>query len=137
MQQQEQRSKQEQQEQARNAATTVEQMSQDSKYPYFEQVRETMADLIEFSAQKGQTLGIEAAYNRAIALDPAISSEVSTNTANQAAAAKVLADAAKAKKARNASSSVSGNPGGTVPLALNATDRRATIEAAFSSVVDR
>jgi uncharacterized HAD superfamily protein len=137
MQQQEQRSAQERQQQAQHAATTVEQMSQDPKYPYFEQVRETMADLIEFSAQKGQTLGIEAAYNRAIALDPALSNEVSTNTANQAAAAKVLADAARAKKALNASGSVSGNPGGTVSQVPNAADRRATIEAAFSSVTDR
>ena len=137
IQQQQQREQQERQAQEQSAAQTVEQMAQDTvKYPYFEQVRSLMADLVEFLASKGQPLTIDAAYNRAIAMDPTISQEVASATASQTLAAQAAASTAKAKRALNASASVAGSPGGTSRVP-NASDRRATIEAAFGAAEGR
>lgn len=132
--QQQQRDQQAYQAQEREAAQTVEQMASDTaKYPHFEAVRSLMADLVEFSASKGQTLTIDTAYNRAIAMDPTISQAVASQTASQILATST----SKAKRALNASSSVAGSPGGSARAAPNASDRRATIEAAFGAVEGR
>ena len=138
MQQQSAAQRQAQAAQEHAASMTVEQMAQDTvKYPYFDQVRSTMADLVEFSASKGQTLTIEAAYNRAIALDPTVSAEIATRTASQTAATQVTEQTARARRALNASASISGNPGGAARSSPNASDRRATIEAAFGAAEGR
>tara|TARA_R110000868_G_scaffold5782_1_gene33964 strand:+ start:32925 stop:33983 length:1059 start_codon:yes stop_codon:yes gene_type:complete len=128
MQQQTEQQRQQQALAAQAAQQTVEQMSQDPKYPYFDRVRVAMADLIDFSSQRGQPLTIEAAYNKAIALDSAISQEI---------AAKHASETARVSRALNASSSISGNPTGAVSSNSVGTDRRATIEAAFGAVESR
>ena len=50
--------------QQQELAQVVENLASDPKYPYFEQVRDAMADLIELSARRKQPLSIEAAYNK-------------------------------------------------------------------------
>jgi DNA-binding ferritin-like protein len=137
LQQQQQREQQERQLQEQTVAETVNKMAQDAKYPYFERVRSTMADLIEFAAAKGQTLTIDSAYNRAVVLDPDINQEITAQRTSQNAAALLADSTAKAKRALNASVSVSGSPTGSATGSPSPADRRATIEAAFSAAEGR
>ena len=119
-------------------AQTVEQMTQDTvKYPHFEEVRETMADLIEIGVKRGQHISIETAYNRAVAMDPTISQELAARTAEQALKAKAAALNKRAQRAVNASVSVGGAPSGQISGTPNASDRRATIAAAFDAAGGR
>jgi len=135
--QQQQAEQQRQQETTQQLAHTVTTMSQDSKYPYFEQVRESMADIVEIMANRGQHITIEAAYNRAVAMDPAISSEIATKTAQQAQVAQAAQQTSRAQRALQASVSVGGAPSGLATGAPSANDRRAAIAAAFEQAEGR
>jgi hypothetical protein len=97
------------------------------KYPYFEQVRDSMADVIELSIRKGKQCSLEEAYNKACQLDQTISTELATKSA----AAKANE---AAQRARKASVQVGGSPTGSISGSPAANDRRATIAAAFESV---
>lgn len=114
---------------------TVEQMAADTtKYPYFEQVRADMADLIEISSKRGVYLSLEQAYNRAVGMNPEVSQEV----AKQQDKGRLQAAHQRAQKALAASKSVNGAPGGTPGGAqINVKDRRATIAAAFDALEGR
>ena len=106
------------------AAMTVEQMSLDPKFPYFDDVREDMADLIELSARRGVALTLEQAYSRAVAANPEIQAAQMTMQQNQ-----------QARRAAAAAASVSGAPasGGTGnQMHSSAGNLRDDIEAAFS-----
>jgi tetratricopeptide (TPR) repeat protein len=131
-----------QQAQAQQAAQqinqTVETMAADTEtYPHFQQVRGTMADIVDFYATKGQNISVAEAYNRAIAMDPVIFAEVQARTAAATAASKAAAQNEQAQRALKASSSVRGAPGGNLSGTPLATDRRATIAAAFEAASGR
>jgi hypothetical protein len=126
-----------QQQMAQQLEHTVESMAADPKYPYFEQVRESMADIVELLANRGQHITLETAYNRAIAMDPAISQEIATRTAAETKAAQLAKGNTQAHRALQASVSVGGNPGGLVNGSPSTTDRRATIAAAFDQAEGR
>jgi hypothetical protein len=106
---------------------TIETMSADHvNFPYFQDVREDMADLIEIKAARGVYLSLEQAYSIATGGNPTV------NAANQALrerTAALEADAT-ARKARNAAASIGGSPaslaGGADP-----NDLRGTIAAAM------
>jgi hypothetical protein len=134
---QQQREQQAQQNATRQVLMTVEQMAQDTKnYPYFEDVRDTMADIAEIMDRKGMSIDLKTAYNRAVAMDPVISQVAAQASAKQAQAAQAAQANAKAQRALNASSSVRGAPTG--PLnGKPPKDRRAMIEAAFDEVGGR
>lgn len=130
---------QQQQEQAQRAqaaevataAKTVEQMATDPKFPHFEAVRETMADLIEFYATKKNIfLEPEEAYNKAVMSDPTLSKQIQ---AQSLAATQTV----QAQRAKNASVSVSGAPRAQMTGSPAATDRRAIIEQAFDQLASR
>lgn len=113
---------------------TVTSMAADTaKFPYFEQVRETMADIVEVFAKRGQTIGLEEAYNKAVAMDPTTSQAY--NQQLQAEAAAKLNG--RAQKALAASVSVSGAPTGPISSSPSSNDRRATIAAAFDASATR
>jgi hypothetical protein len=122
-----------------DASMTIEQMSQDNiNFPYFEQVREDMADIIEMNARRQVYLTPQQAYGRAVAMNP----EWGAQMAQQAQNGRQLQQAhelnTRAQRALNASSSVSGGPSGSpVGGANQGNDLRATIEAAFSQVAGR
>jgi tetratricopeptide (TPR) repeat protein len=116
---------------------TVETMAQDPKYPYFEQVRESMADIVELLANRGQHITLIEAYNRAIAMDPSVSQEIATRTASEARATQAAKQNSRAQRALQASVSVGGNPGGLINGSPSTTDRRATIAAAFDQTEGR
>lgn len=93
--------------------------------PHFDEVREDMADIIEQFHAAGRTITPEAAYKRALAMNPDLEpapAAVPQITKSQAAA--ILAS-------RNAASSISGTPRtGAKPTP---TDRRAQLEAAWEA----
>jgi hypothetical protein len=127
--------------QSQQAAQTMEsqiaEMSDNPKFPEFEQVRGDMADLIEIQSKRGVYLTLEQAYTRAVAMNPDVSARV--NQRQQASSSQAAAQEAnsRAQRALKASSSVSGSPGGTPAGSSIANDRRATIAAAFDSAEGR
>jgi len=135
--QQQQYEQQRQQQVSQQLAHTVDTMAQDPQYPHFEQVRDSMADIVEIMANRGQHITIEAAYNRAVAMDPVLGQELATKAAAQAQVTKAALHNGKAQRALQASVSVGGAPSGTTAGALSANDRRATIEAAFDALSNR
>ena len=135
--QQQQQEQQRQQQITQQLAHTVESMSQDANYPHFEQVRESMADIVEIMANRGQQITIEAAYNRAVAMDPVLGQELIAKSALQKQASAAALDNSKAQRALQASVSVGGAPSGSTSGALSANTRRATIEAAFDAAEGR
>jgi len=107
---------------------TIEQMALDPKYPFFEDVRVDMADLIDLSARKGIPLSLEEAYNRAVRMNPdtygQMERQVTVSAAQQAHQA--------AQRAKAAGSSISGSPaGGGGQSNTGDGSLRGAIEAAF------
>jgi hypothetical protein len=117
-----------QQRSQREIEQTVEQMSLDPKYPFFDEVREDMADLIDLAAKRGVALSLEDAYTRAVRANPDTFGQLERqSTVNAAAQAHQAAMRAKA-----AASSVSGSPaGGGGQHNGGDGSLRSTIEAAF------
>ena len=112
------------------ATQTVEQMSLDPKYPYFDDVREEMADLIEVASRRGVALSLEDAYNRAVVINPGASGQQS----RQATMTQANAQHQQAQRAKIAASSVNGAPasGGSNAYAGDGS-LRGSIEAAFNN----
>ena len=110
--------------------TTVEQMAEDSRYPYFEDVRNDMADLIELSARKGVDLSLEAAYDKATRMN-GYANQADNMDSNQAATQAALQAHQAAQKAKGAAVSVSGNPASTSSTVPPNTDLRSLISSAF------
>lgn len=113
------------------AAEAIEQMAEK---PFFEDLREEMADVMEVAARRGMTLTLEQAYDRAVKLNP----EISGILAQRAAAAKVRSPVSEAAatlaRARKASSTVASAPAGDGARAVNAPrSRREAIEAAWEN----
>ena len=111
IQQQQQREQQLVQQRDQQAQMTVEQMAQDPKYPYFDDLRTEMADLIDMSAKRGVYLSLEEAYSKAVRMNDL---DVPQQAQAQAQEAQRRAQAARA-----ASSSVSGSP---VPQSMGEPD---------------
>jgi len=135
--QQQRAEQQRRQEEAQRLSDTVESMSQDPRYPHFEAVRDSMADIVELMAKRGQHITIEAVYNRAIAMDSALSQELLTKTQAQAQATQAALHNGKAQRALQASVSVGGAPSGNTAGTPSVNDRRATIAAAFDQFEGR
>ena len=102
VQQQQQLQQQQQQQRDQAAQTTVEQMATDPQYPYFDEVRHDMADIIDMAQKRGVYLSLPEAYSRAVRmndLDVPQQAQIHAQEAQQ-----------RAQRARAASSSVSGSP---------------------------
>jgi hypothetical protein len=94
-------------------------------HEFYNDLRETMADLIGHAARNGQDMDLETAYNRACQLDDGISQIL----AQRAGAARAH-DPAKAKLA---ASSVRGNPAGAPPRSDSPKSVREAILAAMDA----
>jgi hypothetical protein len=112
------------------ALSEIETMAQDTtKYPHFEQVRETMADLIDFYAAKGQFETLESVYRKSVALNP----ELGAQSAKQIVRGQAAAVNQQAQRALAASVSVAGSPGGS-PVSGRANGSiRDAVEAAWAA----
>lgn len=84
----------------RQAVETVEAFGE--KHEFFEEVRETMADLVEVKAKQGVALSVDDAYTQACMLHP----EVSKVLRQREAAAAAKARSASTQRARAAGQSV-------------------------------
>jgi hypothetical protein len=103
-------------------------MALDPKYPFFEDVREDMADLIDLSAKRGVVLSLDEAYSRATRMNPdtfgQLERQTTVSNATQAHQA--------AMRAKAAGSSISGAPaGGGGQSNTGDGSLRGAIEAAF------
>ena len=91
------------------AAATVEAAKADM--PFLDDLREDVADILEFAAKRGRVVTLEQAYERAVALDPEIS-----KIANQRKIAATQRSGTNLDKARKAASTIHGSPrGGGTP----------------------
>jgi phage shock protein A len=94
---------------------TIHSMENNPEYPYFEEVREEMADLIELNASRGEAISLADAYNR---------------VTGYRGYARPAPNSQKTQQAINASLSVSGAPA-AVTNQGNPANLRATLEKAF------
>ena len=94
------------QQQEQGMATEIDTFAHDTKNEFFGDVRETMADLMEVSANQGREMDLRTAYDRACMIHPEISSIVSQRQASDSAANTRKAHGKK----RYAASSISGSP---------------------------
>lgn len=79
-----------------------------SKHDFFEDVRETMADLMEVAAKRGRIMSMDDAYKQAIGLDPDLSKVVS----QRESAKRAQSQQQTIQRTRNAASSIAGGPKG-------------------------
>ena len=123
---------QEQIAQAQQARQAKELETFKTSHEFFDDVRDTMADLIEAASRRGQALSLEDAYKRAVALDPELSKVLDQRKAAEAARAQAEA----AEKARAAASSVRSSPvaAGGAP---KPKDRREALAAAWDAQSSR
>jgi hypothetical protein len=97
-------------------------------HEFFEDVRHDMADMVEMAARRGQVLPLQAAYDKACAMNPEVSKILASRQQAQSAHGMTRA----ALRARQAAASVKGDSSpagsGAPPETL-----RGAIEAAFDS----
>lgn len=106
-----QRFEQEAEQSRQTVVHTIQSMENNPEYPYFDDVRAEMADLIEFNYSKGVAVSLDDAYNRIVGWK----GYAKPQSNNQAA-----------RRALGASVSVSGSPS-TVTNGGNPADLRGTI----------
>jgi hypothetical protein len=111
---------QEQQEQER-ADNMVVQMSQDPQFPYMEELRYDMADLIDLYSKRGIALTLQQAYSRAAAGHPEISKLINAGQIQD-----------QTDRAKAASVSVGGAPMRTPASAPDVSDLRSAINNAIA-----
>ena len=121
-----QRMKLEQEAHQAEVAHTIDTMEADHiNYPYFQDVRDDMADLIEIRAKRGVYLSLEQAYSIATGGNPDVAaSRQTTQKRTQALQAHETA-----QRAKGAAVSVAGSPASTSG-GPDPTNLRASIEAA-------
>ena len=119
------------------AVHTVETMATDPNYPYFEDVRQEMADIIEMGARRGVAISMEDAYTRAVRMNDTTFQATNVRETSQAATQAALQAHQIAQKAKGAAVSVSGSPSATGTNAGNPADLRGTIAAAFGNTGGR
>lgn len=106
----------------------------DSKHEFYDDVRHTMADIIEIKARQGEPPDLEKAYAQACAMHE----QVSTIMSQRQAASRSSSSQAAVLRAKRAAASVKSDstpgPGATIP---KNDSMRADIEAAFEDVQQR
>jgi len=76
--------------------------------PFFDDLRDDIADIMEISANRGRSMTIQQAYEKAIQLSP----EISTIMTNRRKAEELKSGGKNISRARRAASSISGGPSG-------------------------
>lgn len=128
LQTQQQLAQQRQQQMMEQSAQAVAEMEGNPKYPYFDMVRQDMADYIEVQEKKGVPVTLEQAYNRAVAMND----DAQAALQEAAKQSKAQQANASAQRALGASLSVGGNPA-SLRTTVPATDLRGTLEAAIAA----
>lgn len=128
---QQQREQQQRQKAEDEMIHTIESMSADPKFPYFNEVRNDMADLIDIAAKKGLYLSLPDAYTKAVRMNDGTFEATTVRDTSQAATQAALQAHQEAQRAKGAAVSVGGSPTGVGVNAGNASDLRGTILAAL------
>jgi hypothetical protein len=131
LQAQQQREQQQAQQVEQQAVQTVTQMADDPRFPYFQDVREEMADIIEMGARRGVAITLDDAYNKAVRMNDSTFSATTVRDSTQSATQQALAAHREAQLAKGASVSVSGSPAGVGKNVGNPSDLRGTIASMF------
>lgn len=137
IQQQQEQQLQQRRMQEQGAVQTVNQMANDPAFPYFNDVREDMADLIDLSIKRGSPISLVEAYHRAVRMNDSTFQSSAARETSQATTQSALAAHQAAQKAKGASVSVSGSPSATGVNAGNPADLRGTIASAMESMGGR
>jgi hypothetical protein len=127
IQSQQQREAQQRQQTEQEVAHTVETMATDPNFPYFEDVREAMADLIEINSRRGIYISLPEAYNKAVRMNDETYQAASVRESSQAATQAALQAHQAAQRAKGAAVSVSGSPSMPGGNQGNPQDLRGTI----------
>ncbi len=103
-------------------------IEQNADKPFFDDLSDDMADIMEIAAKRGQELTLDQAYEKALALNPEISKIVSQQKADEEARAN---GGTRLAKARRVASTLTGAPSGSPDGKGKATTRREALEAAW------
>ena len=133
VQQQQQVQQQRAQQVDQEALMTVDQMANDAvNYPYFYDVKDDMADLIDVSAKKGVYLSLQEAYTKAIRMND-LTYDATTAQVVQAQAQKAQQQALAAKAA---SMSISGSPISQPAVPSNPNDLHALLSSNYDNMMN-
>jgi hypothetical protein len=115
------------------AVQTVESMRADpDNYPYIEDVRNDMADLIEMSVGRGVAMSLDEAYSKAVRMNDHTFNASTVRSTSQANTQSALAAHQAAQRAKGAAVSVSGAPAGAASInGHDPSNLRGVIEAAY------
>jgi hypothetical protein len=127
IQSQQQREAQQHQRVEQEVMHTVESMATDPQFPYFEDVRSDMADIIEMGAKRGVAISLEQAYSRAVRMNDETYQAATVRESSQAATQAALQAHQAAQRAKGAAVSVSGSPSMPGGNQGNPQDLRGTI----------
>jgi hypothetical protein len=124
---QQQRDQQHRQQVEQEVTHTVETMATDPNFPYFDDVRADMADIIEMGAKRGVAISLEQAYSRAVRMNDETYQATTVRESSQAATQAALQAHQAAQRAKGAAVSVSGSPSMPGGNQGNPNDLRGTI----------
>jgi hypothetical protein len=137
IQSQQQREQQQRQQTEQEVAHTVESMATDPNFPYFNEVRADMADIIEMGSRRGVAISLEQAYARAVRMNDETYQASSGRESSQAATQAALQAHQAAQKAKGAAVSVSGSPSMPGGNSGNPQDLRGTISSLLGETGNR
>jgi hypothetical protein len=137
VQSQQQREQMARQQTEQQAQHTIESMAVDPQFPYFDDVRQDMADIIEMGAKRGVAISLEQAYSRAVRMNDDTYQAASVRDSSQAATQAALQAHQAAQRAKGAAVSVSGNPSAPGTNVGNPLDLRGTILSALGETGSR
>jgi len=123
---------QQQQEENWGQQATEEVQSFSTDKEFFDDVRETMGDLMEVAAKRGVAMSMDQAYTKACQLDEGIAEVLG----QRAAAERANASTASTQQIRAAASSVKSEPAG-VTASPNPDSVRGAIELAYERAMGR
>jgi hypothetical protein len=92
--------------------SNIEAFAQDPKNEWFEDVKDTMADVLEIAAKQGKTMDLQTAYNRATMMHSEIAEVVADRQLREKAAAASAAAASAKKKAVSVTGAPAKEPAG-------------------------
>ncbi len=139
IQQQQQREQQLLNQQSQKNNQVISDMANDyNNYPYFNEVREDMADIIDMGLKRGVEISLQEAYDKAVLINGRTATASATRESAQTDTQKALEAHQEAQRAKGASVSVSGNPSSTgSPIPSNTDDLRSVIDHAIANPVNR
>lgn len=103
-------------------------IEQNADKPFFDDLTDDMADIMEIAAKRGQELTLDQAYEKALALNPDLAKIVAQQKAQEEARAN---GGTRLARARRASSTLTGAPAGGGDLRGTPKNRREALEAAW------